>query len=158
MTYPYQQPHQRPMHHPQYRSVPPHPGAAIAVTAKFSPFFFPAAFILALMRPRMWLDHGPGILPWGRTMIPVPPGRHHLRVFLRYPMVAPGWLFAEVSVASILLTVYPGQTLEVEYRTSHVLFGAGSLGQPPQRHGALFVMLGLWLLVLGLCALGIATA
>jgi hypothetical protein len=38
-----------------------------------------------------------------------------------------------------------------------VLFRAGKLGQPPQRHGALFAMLGLWLLVFGLCALGIAT-
>ncbi|MGC9670791.1 hypothetical protein ACNTMW_30115 [Planosporangium sp. 12N6] len=122
----------------------PHPGAAIALTTKF----LPLAFFYYLVKPKVSIDGYPVAAEWGRTVIPVPPGDH--RVDVHTPYILP----PRIGPADTVVSVAPGQTLELEYRSPVVAFSRGSLGAPPQKYNGVPVLIALLAIVVvfGLCA------
>lgn len=130
MTGPYQQ------QYPQ--QPPPPPGApggqtAIAVTTKF----FWLAWIFFFIKPKIFLNGHDVPAVWGRNLIPVQPGQHHLHVYVPY------FLPPKVGPADLAVPVHPGQTIELEYRTPMWVFSGGSLGPPPQKYKGLGVTIGI---------------
>ncbi|WP_211275446.1 hypothetical protein [Actinoplanes rectilineatus] len=121
---------------------------AIAVTTKYP---WPA-FLLALFRPFLAVNghRVPGA--WGRTVIPVPPGQHHLHVHVPY------LLPSRIGTAELFVPVYPGQIVEVEYRVPLIVWLDGSIGPAPQKYRGLAAYIALMviplLLILCMCGLG----
>jgi hypothetical protein len=132
--------------HPQ--QPPPDPAGgqpAIAVTTKFlwlSWFFF-------FIKPKIFLNGHEVAAVWGRNVIPVPPGQHHLHLFVPY------FLPPKVGPADLTVPVQPGQPpVELEYRAPVWAFSKGSLGPPPQKYNGAGLMIGIMvgvLVVLCLC-------
>jgi hypothetical protein len=130
MTGPYQQ------QYPQ--QPPPPPGApggqtAIAVTTKFmwlAWFFF-------FIKPKIFLNGHEVAAVWGRNVIPVQPGQHHLHIHVPY------FLPPKVGPADLAVPVQPGQTVELEYRAPLWAFSGGSLGTPPQQYKGLGLTIGI---------------
>lgn len=120
-------------------------GSAIAVTTKF----FPLSFIFFFVKPAITIDGMP--VPgtrWGRTVLPVQPGQHHLHVHTPY------FLPSQVGSADLPVAVAPGQTVELEYRTPMLVWSAGSLGPPPQKYNGMWftwVLLAVVLLLVVCC-------
>jgi hypothetical protein len=115
--------------------------SAVAVTARYSWL----AFVLALFRPQLTVDGQPVPAVWGRTVVPVPPGQHHVQVHVPYllpPRVGP---------AETVVPVYPGQVVEVEYRAPVIAWIGGAIGPAPQPTPGLAA--GIALLVVPLVAL-----
>jgi hypothetical protein len=124
------------------------PGTAIAVTARF----IPLAWIFFLIRPAVAVDAVPVAGSWGRTVLPVGPGPHRVQVYVPY------FLPPKVGRAEAIVTVQPGQTVELEYRAPAFLFARGALGTPPQRYPGLsflIIVLAAAALIL-ICSFGIA--
>jgi hypothetical protein len=146
MSGPYQQP---------YPQQPPDPAGgqpAIAVTTKFlwlSWFFF-------FIKPKLFVNGHEVPAQWGRNVIPVQPGQHHLHVYLPY------FLPPKVGPADLAVPVQPGQAVELEYRAPVWAFSKGSLGPPPQRYNGLGLMIGVSVGVLVLlclcCGLNLAAS
>ncbi|BDE13700.1 MULTISPECIES: hypothetical protein [Mycobacterium] len=100
----------------------------IAVTTRF----FPLGFMLALVKPKVFIDNYE--MPpasWGRTMLPAQPGRHHVHVHIPY------FLPPKIGPADAVVDVHPGHIVELEYRAPAWSFSAGSLGPPPQSYNGL---------------------
>ncbi|MFI5844493.1 hypothetical protein ACIA8K_32835 [Catenuloplanes sp. NPDC051500] len=115
--------------------------SAIAVTARYSWL----AFVLALFRPSLTVNGQPVPAAWGRTVVPVPPGQHHVQVYVPYllpPRVGP---------AETVVPVHPGQVVEVEYRAPVIAWIGGAIGPAPQPVRGLAA--GIALLVVPLVAL-----
>jgi hypothetical protein len=129
MTGPYQQ------QYPQQPSPPPGPPGgqtAIAVTTKFmwlAWFFF-------FIKPKIFLNGHELAAVWGRNVIPVQPGQHHLHIHVPY------FLPPKVGPADLAVPVQPGQTVELEYRAPLWAFSSGSLGTPPQQYKGLGLTIG----------------
>lgn len=107
---------------PPWAITPAGPGSAIAITTRYSWL----AFVLALFRPQITVNGRPVPAAWGRTVVPVPPGQHHVQVHVPYllpPRVGP---------AETLVPVYPGQVVEVEYRAPVIAWIGGAIGPAPQ--------------------------
>jgi hypothetical protein len=125
---------------------PPPGGGAIALTLKYHPI----AFTFGLFKPQVQVNGYQVATGWGRQVVPVPAGQHHVHAHIPYllpPQLGP----ADLSVA-----VHPGQTVELEYRAPMIGFMKGALGAPPQKHpgmAASIVMLVISLLIL-LCVCG----
>ncbi len=121
-------------------------GGAIAVTLKFNPL----AFLLGLFKPQVELNGHQVQAGWGRTVVPVPPGQYHLHVHVPY------LLPSRIGVADLPVTVYPGQTVELEYRAPMIAFMGGALGAPPQKYPGMGISIALLAvsLVLLLCICG----
>jgi len=97
---------------------------AIAVTLKYHWM----AFLLGLFKPRLHVNGHQVANGWGRHVIPVPPGQYHVNVYVPYllpPRIGP---------ADLGVNVYPGQTVELEYRAPMINFMKGALGTPPQKY------------------------
>jgi hypothetical protein len=129
---------------------PPDPGypapAAVAVTTRYAPL----AFMLGLFKPVVAIDGRPVQSAWGRTVVPVPPGQHHVHAHVPYllpPRVGP---------ADTVVTVHPGQVVEVEYRAPMIAFIGGSIGPAPQKYRGMPAVIALLAvsLVLMLCVCG----
>jgi hypothetical protein len=128
MTGPYQQ--QYPQQYPQQPTPPPggYGGqTAIAVTTKF----LWIAWIFFFIKPKIFVNGHEVAAVWGRNVIPVQPGQHHLHVHVPY------FLPPKVGSADLPVPVQPGQTVELEYRTPVWVFSGGSLGPPPQQYKGL---------------------
>ncbi len=81
---------------------------------------FPGAFLLYLFKPRCSIDGSPEqILRWGENVLPVPPGRHRLRVWYRY-------ITGPTNVADTVIDV-PPEGLAMVYKTRWNVFLAGKL-------------------------------
>ena len=122
------------------------PGGAIAVTLKYHPI----AFLMGLFKPVLELNGQPAGRAWGRQVIPLPPGSYHVHVHVPYllpPRIGP---------ADLGVTVYPGQTVELEYRAPMIAFLNGALGSPPQKFPGFAASIALMIvsLVLLLCVCG----
>ncbi len=125
---------------------PPSGGGAIAVTLKYNPL----AFILGLFKPKVLINGQEAATGWGRTVLPVPPGQYHLHVHVPY------FLPPQVGPADLGVNVYPGQTVELEYRAPMINFMKGALGTAPQKYPGMIasiIMLAISLLII-LCVCG----
>jgi hypothetical protein len=143
------QPH--PVFRPEQQYPYVHPGAEIAITAKASPFVFPVGPLIYLMRIRAVVDGQLQYLPWGKFILFLPPGPHHLRLFL-YMRVIRGAVRMEVAEGLANVNLLPGHRLELEYKAPWVLFVPGSLGPAPQPRRVLWLWLVLMLVTLGCIA------
>ena len=99
------------------------PAGAIAVTLKYHPI----AFLLGLFKPQTEINGHPVAKAWGRQVFPVQPGQYHVHVHIPY------FLPPRMGPADLPVTVYPGQTVELEYRAPLGNFFKGALGAPPQK-------------------------
>lgn len=70
-------------------------------------------FSIGLVQPEAVLDGRPFQLRWGWNQLPVPPGRHQLRVQARAPLRAFG-------SADLILDAHPGQRVVVYYASPYV--------------------------------------
>ena len=142
----YDQQPQQPWGAPQPGAYPPQGGGAVALTLKYHPL----AFLLGLLKPIVQLDGHQAGNAWGRTVVPVPAGQHHVHVHVPY-LLPP-----RVGVADLGVTVHPGQTVELEYRAPMVAFMRGALGAAPQKYPGMGVTIGLFvvLAVMLLCVCG----
>ncbi|MFD1936168.1 hypothetical protein ACFSKW_32325 [Nonomuraea mangrovi] len=119
-----------------------------------------AVFGLAIFKPVVTLNGYPVPVAWGRNVIPVAPGAHHLHVHI------PGILPPQVGKADLQVWVAQGQSLPVEYRAPVWSFSPGALGRAPQPWnglvyqlmllGALLVPLAFILVLLGAVLVSIA--
>ncbi|MDD9369045.1 MAG: DUF2510 domain-containing protein [Acidimicrobiales bacterium] len=107
--------------------------------------FFPLAFILYLFKPRCSIDGGVEFpIQWGDNHIPVPAGRHHVRVWFPYMFIS------QCGPAETLIEIpESGMALEYKAPTWWVLskgtmsipgYGPAPAGQaqvyaPQQTHG-----------------------
>ena len=125
----------------------PHPpSSAVAVTTRYSWLTFGFAFF----KPLVAIDGQPVPAGWGRTVVPVPPGQHHVHVHVPY------FLPARVGTADTVVPVHPGQVVEVEYRAPAIGWLGGSIGPAPQPTRGLPAAIALIVvpLVLLLCVCG----
>ncbi|GAA3334885.1 hypothetical protein GCM10020358_01000 [Amorphoplanes nipponensis] len=127
--------------------VPGHPGpTAIAVTTRYSWL----TFLLGLFKPYLAVNGQPVPARWGRTVVPVPPGQHHVHVHVPY------LLPSRIGTADTVVPVHPGQVVEVEYRAPAIALLDGAIGPAPQKHRGLPAAIALVVvpLVLLLCVCG----
>ncbi|MFI6479694.1 hypothetical protein ACIBH1_17305 [Nonomuraea sp. NPDC050663] len=85
----------------------------------------PMAFLFMLVKPRLFLNNQPVPVRWGRNVIPVVPGQHHLAMHVPY--------MGRIGHAGGPLRMMPGDTVELEYRAPLTMFNAGALGPAPQQ-------------------------
>ncbi|RZU54481.1 hypothetical protein EV385_6432 [Krasilnikovia cinnamomea] len=121
-------------------------GGAIAVTLKYHPI----GFLLGLFKPPVHLNGHEVATGWGRHVIPVQPGQHHLHIHVPY------LLPSRIGNADLAVPVQPGQTVELEYRAPMVAFMNGALGAPPQKYPGMAVTIVLLViaLIILLCVCG----
>ena len=124
-------------------NYPQAPGA-IAVTTHF----FPLAFMLGLLNPKILIDgyEGP-VAGWGRTVLPVHPGQHHVHVHVPY------WLPSRIGPADTLVDVYPGHLVELEYKAPVWGYSPGSLGSPPQSYNGVGITVAVLAIVVAFALL-----
>ncbi|WP_162562719.1 hypothetical protein, partial [Mycolicibacterium conceptionense] len=132
----------------------PAPGGMIAVTARFLRVAAPFG------RPDPQLTLNGHVVPsagWGRTVLPVLPGRHYLHV-----EIPARWFGSARGLSDAVVDVYPGCTVELEYLAPlaepivrGVASPRGALGPVPQNYpgvvnyaAALFI-LGFFAVVFG---------
>jgi len=109
----------------QQQPPPWQPGAtAIAVTTRY----LWMTFLLAFFKPYLAVNGQRVPAGWGRTVVPVPPGQHHVHVHVPY-LLPP-----RIGTAETVVPVHPGQVVEVEYRAPAIAFLDGTIGPPPQKH------------------------
>jgi hypothetical protein len=130
-----------------YEPMPPPGGAAVAIVARYSW----TAFALGLCRPRAAINGQPVPVGWGRTVIFVQPGTHHVQVYV--PYLVP----RRVGVAETMVPAYPGQVVEVEYRAPAFGWLGGAIGPAPQKFPGLPAAITLMAtaLVMMLCSFGL---
>jgi hypothetical protein len=120
---------------------------AVAVTARY----WWMSFLLGLFKPFLAINGHPVQAAWGRTVVPMPPGQHHVHMHIPY------LLPSRIGNADTVVTVHPGQVVELEYRAPAIAWLDGAIGAPPQNHNgktAAIVLVALPLVVLLLCLCG----
>lgn len=143
-----QDPYAQPGQHSYAQPGPP-PGdqAAIAITSKYHWM----TFTFAILKPKFTINghQVPGY--WGRAVVPIPPGQHHVQVHVPY------FLPPRIGPAEVTVPVQPGQVAEVEYRAPVWQFSKGSLGPAPQQHNGWGIVIGVLvaLLVILVCCCGL---
>ncbi|HWS38992.1 MAG TPA: hypothetical protein VN408_40405 [Actinoplanes sp.] len=110
------------MYDQQYPPVDPNNGA-IAVTMRYHWL----AFLIGLFQPYLGINGHRVKAGWGRTVIPMPPGQHHVHAHVPY-LIPP-----RIGPADTVVPVYAGQVVEVEYRAPMIAWLGGTIGPPPQR-------------------------
>jgi hypothetical protein len=93
-----------------------------------------------LSRPRIIVDGQLERARWGLNTWFLPAGPHHVEVF-----IGEDWR----NQSSNSVTVFPDQTVRLEYKTPIVQYAAGSLGPAPQPRNGTWPV---WPIVLGLIA------
>jgi hypothetical protein len=120
--------------------------AAVAVTTRYTWM----TFVLALFKPYLAIDGRQVPAYWGRNVVPVAPGQHHVHVHVPY------LLPRRVGTAETVVSVYPGQVAELEYRAPAIALLDGAIGPAPQKYRGMPAAIALMIvpLVLLLCACG----
>jgi|SRR5579884_270640 len=92
-------------------------------TIRVYPTFFPLAFILFFLRPKVVLDGGePQSMRWRQTTeLSVTPGSHTIEVY--FPYLVP----REAGKGQTQVTVNEGQSVEVRYRAPLLVFLPGKI-------------------------------
>lgn len=126
---------QYPQPQPQYPGQGPADGQpAIVVNA----MYMWLAFMLSFFKPKIFVNGQEFPAAWGRNVIPVAPGQHHVHVHVPY------LLPSKIGPADATVSVQPGQPpVDLEYRAPVFAFASGSLGAPPQQYNGMGVMIGL---------------
>ncbi|GAA2603717.1 hypothetical protein Adu01nite_34770 [Paractinoplanes durhamensis] len=106
------------------------------------------AFMLGLFKPVIEINGQRVGNTWSRQIIPLAPGQYLLHVHVPYL-----W---PLGPADLPVNIYPGQTLELEYRAPMIAFIRGALGAPPQKWPGLVATIILFAIVgiLFLCICG----
>lgn len=157
MTNPYPPappPQQPPQHHQPHQppggsAAPPPQGgggqgqSAIAVTTKF----LWLAWFFVFLKPKLFINGHEVPGTWGRNVVPMPPGQHHLQIFVPY-LLPP-----QVGKAEMPVTLQPGQTVELEYRAPVFAFSPGALGVGEQKWNGLGITVGIFAGLLALICL-----
>ncbi|WP_200824411.1 hypothetical protein [Nonomuraea solani] len=112
---------------------PPVPQAHLVLDVKRHWF----GALLAMITPMIVLNGHAMPGRWGRNLIPLPPGRHHLHVHLPY------LLPARIGPADLTIWLQPGMALELEYRAPLWTYSRGSLGTAPQPWNGKGCLIGL---------------
>ncbi|MGH3735490.1 MAG: hypothetical protein ACRDT6_07695 [Micromonosporaceae bacterium] len=81
------------------------------------------AFMLALFKPKATINGHPIRLVWGDNQVPLPPGVHHLKIWVQYL-----W---QLGPAEITVDNRHGQTPPVFYGGTSVPFIAGAIDHRP---------------------------
>ncbi|HEX2578136.1 MAG TPA: DUF2510 domain-containing protein [Aquihabitans sp.] len=105
---------------PMANPTPPgHPGAAIDIT----PSYLVLAFILAFFKPQASIDgSAPFPVRWGPNLIPVPPGRHQVEVWVPYLFLT------RMGRNGAIVDVPPGGVVQVTWRAPWLVFFQGKIG------------------------------
>jgi hypothetical protein len=106
-----------------YQQAPPPGQAQLVLDLKY----FPLAFIFMLIKPKIAINGHEMSGQWGRNVIPVPPGQHHVHVHV--PYILP----PQVGPADVQVPLQQGQTAELEYRAPLFAFSRGAMGYGPQQ-------------------------
>ena len=92
------------------------PSAAIDIHLNF----FPLAFILYLLKPRLEIDASqPTTASWGTARFPVAPGRHQVRAYVPY------LFFRFMGDATVVVDVGPGQAVLATWSAPWLAFLPG---------------------------------
>lgn len=134
------------MYDQQHPPVDPNNGA-IAVTMRYHWL----SFVIGLFQPYLTVNGHRVKAGWGRTVIPMPPGQHHLHVHVPY-LIPP-----RIGPAETVVPVHAGQLVEVEYRAPVIAWLGGTIGPPPQPFRGLTAGVALMTvpLALLLCVVGL---
>ena len=90
--------------------------AAIDIHLKF----FPLAFILYLIKPRLEVDGSqPMMVSWGTARFPVAPGQHRLRAYVPY------LVFRFMGDATVVVDVAPGRVILATWSAPWLAFLPG---------------------------------
>jgi hypothetical protein len=82
--------------------------------------FFPLAFMLYLVEPRIEVNGDVKKVPWGKQLGYFPPGRYHVKVW--FP-----WTFGPANVAQMEVDLPPGAIVSLKYSTAFFVFMDGTL-------------------------------
>ena len=90
---------------------------------RLSTSYFWLAFLLAFFKPQVAIDGAqPVRVPWGDTIFPTAPGRHHVNVWFNY------LFFGACGKAELMVDVPPAGLLPVRYKApSWFVFSPGKL-------------------------------
>ncbi|MFT3899170.1 MAG: hypothetical protein QM728_02860 [Gordonia sp. (in: high G+C Gram-positive bacteria)] len=110
----------QPYGQPQYASMP----QGLVLTTKY----FPLAWILAFLKPKVAINGQLIPAQWGANSIPLPPGQHHVHVHVPY------FLPSRLGPADLMVNIAPQQTVPLEYRAPMWAFSPGSMGAAPQSY------------------------
>lgn len=134
------------MYNQQYPPADPNNGA-IAVTTRYHWL----SFLIGLFQPYLAINGHRVKAGWGRTVIPMPPGQHHVHAHVPY-LIPP-----RIGPAETMVPVQAGQVVEVEYRAPLIAWLGGTIGPPPQQFRGLVagVALATVPLVVLLCVAGL---
>ncbi|MGC4960922.1 hypothetical protein [Gordonia sp. DT101] len=110
---------------PQQYGAPQAAAQGIALTTEF----FPLAWVFFFIKPSISVNgYELPRSPWGRTVVPMPPGQHHVHVHVPY------LLPSRLGPADTVIPVHPNQVTEAEYKAPLWAFSRGSLGMGPQSY------------------------
>jgi hypothetical protein len=123
-----------------YQQGPPPGQAQFVLDLKY----FPLAFIFMLIKPKIAINGREMTGQWGRNVIPVPPGQHHVHVHVPY------FLPPQVGPADLQVPLQQGQTAELEYRAPVWAFARGAIGPGPQQWNGVGLTIAMMAIPVGL--------
>jgi hypothetical protein len=99
--------------------------------------YFPLAWIFMLIKPKIMINGH--LIPgqWGRNVIPMPAGQHHVHVHVPY------FIPSRIGPADLQVPLQPGQSVELEYRAPLFAFSPGAMGPGPQPWNGMGATIGL---------------
>ncbi len=112
-------------------AVPPPGWGRLIVECSYTPM----AFLLAATGPSVIVDGQHRGSAWGRTVVDLPAGNHHLHVHTRY--------MGQIGKADAGVHLAPGQLVHLYYRSPLTVFSKGRLGPTPQRSAGMGTIVGI---------------
>ena len=83
--------------------------------------YFPLQWIKSFVTPTLEIDGYPAQKPWGRHVVPLAPGNHHVRVHYPYLFISQSGLAARV------VPIYAGMATMARYEAPWFSFSGGTL-------------------------------
>lgn len=83
--------------------------------------YFPLQWIKSFVTPTIEIDGYPAQKPWGRHVVPLAPGNHHVRVHYPYLFISQSGLAARV------VPIYAGMATMARYEAPWFSFSGGTL-------------------------------
>ncbi|NNG98422.1 hypothetical protein HLA97_14330 [Gordonia araii NBRC 100433] len=95
------------------------------------------AWMLHFTKPTVEINGRPVPAQWGLNHIPLPPGQHHVHVYV--PYILP----SKIGPADLMVNVAPQQTAPLEYRAPAWAFSQGSIGAAPQAYNGVGITIAM---------------